>query len=131
MARADCKTAYICRHCDTKAALTEQGIRFHVRKDHKVDKPRVQADFFMGPVGEYKDRLSETGLNVLKKRGGKKDKPVDRVKRAYHFHNKDRVQKGNGKAQIIGINTKSILIPVMLEVPIVIGQAQLITTKRE
>ena len=125
MARADCKFVFVCKRCKKKAAMTDQGVRYHLINNHGINRPEMDKDYFKAPVEEYKHLLSKVGLNILERRGGNKVGSAGRKKRKYVF--KNRKQGEQGEPQVIGINTKSILIPVMLEVPIVIGQAQIIS----
>jgi len=109
---------FLCTHCEKAAALTDQGIRNHLKDKHNIKKPRIGLDHSKRPVEECKAFLGKLSLNLLK-RGCRnvKSKP----KRAYHFKN-----KGQGKMPVINAETKSILIHCLLEVPITFGQARFI-----
>lgn len=118
MARFDGVNGYVCKHCETFASLTDQGVRAHCKTEHGVKHSVIGKDFFRTPIDECRSMLGKLSLSTLG-RGGKKLK--GKVKRAYHF--KDKRQ---GKVPVINADTKSILIHCLLEVPITFGQARFI-----
>lgn len=104
----------VCLHCDEFACLTDQGLRNHNKRTHGNNGAKVGVDFARCPLEEYHHLLSKKSLRVLKGQG----------KRAYHFSGK-YTKKDKGK-QVITPDTKSILVPCLLEIPINFGQVRFI-----
>jgi hypothetical protein len=100
----------VCLHCDEFACLTEQGLRNHNKRTHGNNGAKVGVDYDLRPLEEYRHLLSKKSLG--------------QSKRAYHFSGK-YTKKDKGK-QVITPDTKSILVPCLLEIPINFGQVRFI-----